>query len=60
MRDIDPIEPAQNAGWTRLVRRRQREDDDPGRHQSSREDDAESDEELPEDEDGHQHIDVRV
>jgi hypothetical protein len=57
--DIDPIEPAQNAGWTRIVRRR-RDDDDAGRRHTAREDEAEPDEELPEDEDGHQHIDVRV
>ncbi|HEX4521719.1 MAG TPA: hypothetical protein VH063_19245 [Gaiellaceae bacterium] len=58
--DIDPIEPAQNAGWTRIVRRREPGEDGASRHYDPPEDDAEPDEELTGDEDGHQHIDVRV
>jgi len=57
--DIDPIQPLGSTQWTKIVRRRTRDDDPHARH-GSHEDDEPEDEPLEEDEEGHQHIDIRV
>jgi hypothetical protein len=58
--DIEPIRPADSTNWTKVVHRRRREDDEPARQDEAFEEEPGEDEDLPEDEDGHQHIDVRV
>jgi hypothetical protein len=59
VRDIDRVEPTNRVTWPKLVGRRRREDEEPGRGHSDA-DELDADEQLEEDEEGHQHIDVRV
>jgi hypothetical protein len=61
MTDIDPIEPLGGTSWTRIVRRRTRDEDPHGRGDGTYEDEPEQqDEPLEEDDDGQPHIDIRV
>jgi hypothetical protein len=57
--DIDPIGPVESPNWTKVVQRKRREEDEPGRQHKAFEEEL-PDEEPPEDEEGHQHIDIRV
>lgn len=57
--DIEPIEPSAGASWPRLVQRRRGDEDGSGQRHGA-EEQPPAEEELPEDEDGHKHIDIRV
>ena len=54
------MQPLGSTRWTRLVRRRSREEDAQGRKDGAFEEEQPEDEPLDEDDEGHQHIDIRV
>ena len=58
--DIERIEPSAGASWPPLVERRRPDDDQPGQRHGHDEKEKPEEGEVSEDEDGHQHIDVRV
>ena len=57
--DIEPVQPLGGSAWPKIVRRRTRDEDAQGRH-GAFEDEEQQDEALEEDEEGNQHIDIRV
>ncbi len=59
MREIEPVQPLGGAAWPKIVRRRTRDEDAQSRH-GAFEDEDEKDEPLDEDDEGQQHIDIRV